>query len=707
VGLLSSFLQPTTQVQAQQATQQGGEARGFESLTAGMVRNGAAAVSPPGSMALATVFACVRVLSESVSMLPLVLYERTKDGRRRADNHPLSVILQSLPNPEITSVELRMALMGHLALWGNAYAQIVRAGGGRVLELWPLRPDSIEIQRAPDGTLVYAYATENGSKTYFPKSEIFHIRGISSDGLMGYSPVATARRSFESANERSQYQSAFYANGARPGGVLRHPGKLSDAAYNRIRSSWETRHQGAANANRVAVLEEGMDYAGVGIPQSDQQFIQQEQLDAARIASIFRVPSHMVNDLERATFSNIEEMSQEFVDYSLAPWFVVWEQAIARDLLTESERRKYYAKHVAQALLRGNATTRSQFYSTGLQWGYFSINDVRGLEDLNSIEGGDQHFVPLNMVPLDQAAAVAAAQAQAQATPVAEQAQRSVEHPEGCTCGAHAQRSLVTVTSETVTPGATRAEEVEDLRVRRVELALAELPLLEDIAQRLVRREVRDVSKALDKYLKKRASGQDEFGQWLKDFYADFNHVVEDAHRAALNSYARQAMLAAASELKQKPKGLTDDLRQFVGEYLSAMGNQWAASSRYQLEALLSDATADGVDPAPLVEERLAGWEKTRPKKHADGQAFEALNAFVIASYGSYKVTRWQWVSSGKSCPFCRSLDGKIAGKEVWFVPAGGSVDAGDGSPAMLIRRNVGHGPLHAGCDCIVVAITG
>ena len=681
------------------------EKRSFDAAFLGAIRGGS--VSPSQAERMAMVFACVRVLAESVAMLPLVLYETTPGGgRERAISHPLYTILKDLPNPEMTSVELRMAMMRHLALYGNAYAQKVRNGSGRLLELWPLRPDQMEIKRAPDGVLVYEYTLEDGKKQYFRQDEIMHIRGLSSDGVTGLSPIATAKREFLASDARSEYAAAFYENGARPGGVLKHPGRLSDTAYGRIRAAWENRHQGPGNANRIAILEEGMDFSDVAIPQSDQQFIEQEKLSASRIAAIFRVPAHMVNDLERATFSNIEEMGQEFVDYTLSPWFVVWEQAISRDLLKPNERPRYYAKHVAQALLRGNAASRAQFYANGLQWGYFSINDVRALEDLNPVEDGDTYFVPMNMVPLEVAvngqSSTVNGQSSTEETPA--DGQRSVEHPAGCTCGQHGRGGRGGQGKSAETSFLTRAEDgQESLRVNRVEMARAQLPILEEIAGRLVRRETRDVRRQLEKSMK--ARGMDDFRAWLEEFYGSFDGVVVDFFRAAMLSYARQAMLAAASELGEKPKGLTTGLREFVNGYLEAMGAQWARSSRLQIEALIDEATAAGTDPAEAVTQRLDGWEETRPGKMADSQAFEALNAFVIASYGSYEITEIRWLASGESCPYCQSLSGRVVGIEKWFIEAGSSIDGGGDLPPMLVRRNTRHGPIHRGCDCITVAV--
>ena len=642
-------------------------------------------------------------------MLPLEVRAREGRGSRAATELPLYSLLHDLPNPEMTSAEMRMALMGHLATWGNAYAQKIPDRAGRWVELWPLAPHRMEVKRAPDGALVYVYRDGGRPKRTFPASEILHIRGLSDDGLIGYSPVAVARRTFERKQAMEQFEEGFYANGAQPGVVLKHPGTLSDKAYSRLLESWEARHKGPSNANKAALLEEGMDVVAMGVPQADAQFLDSQKMTRAEIAGLFRVPSHMINDLDRATFSNIEQMSLEFVIYTLTPWLVLWEQAIGRDLLTADERKRYYAKHKIQALLRGDNASRAAFYSTGLQWGYFSINDVRELEDLGPVANGDANFVPLNMVPLAQAVQGQAGQAGAAANAVRAYAgaDLSDDHGGGCTCGQCGQgaRSLSTLDSErrAEDPDAEDpdADALEDLRVSRVEMARAMEPVLLDVAERMTRREVRDVRRLVDKHLRKRSS--DEFLAALRQFYNEFDGVVADGFRAAMLSYARQAMLAASAELGKKSLGLTDELRAFVDEYLAGMGDGWAASSRVQVEILLAEAADAGEDPAQVLDERLTRWEETKAEKVADRHAFEMLNALVIASYRSHSVRLLRWMASGVSCPFCLQLSGKVAGIEEYFVGEGASLYGGDGAP-MRVSRNVRHGPLHGGCDCIVVA---
>lgn len=378
------------------------EANAWQLIVQALRRGESGPVTPASSMQIAAVFSCVRVLSESIAQLPLKLMEEDGRNRQPAKAHPLYRMLNFLPNPEMTSSEFRLTMMGHLALWGNAYAQIIYDRGGRRRQLWPLRPDRMSVMRGEDGQLIYRYETDKGPE-FFEWSEIMHLRGGSLDGVIGYSPVSLVRRTFELKQRMDEYGAAFWENDARPGTVLKHPKALSEKARSNILNSWEDRHRGPAKTNRPALLEEGLDIVSVGIPQTDAQFLESQKFTRSEIAAIFRVPPHMIGDLERATFSNIEEQAQEFVDYTLAPWIVIWQQAIKRDLLSEEEQDRYYAHFAVQALLRGKHTDRAQFYHTMQQVGAMSPNDIREYEDLNPIDGGDVYLVPLNMQNVEMA----------------------------------------------------------------------------------------------------------------------------------------------------------------------------------------------------------------------------------------------------------------------------------------------------------------
>ena len=362
------------------------------------------------AMQTTAVYACVRILAEAVAGLPLHIYRSRSDGgKERVPQHPLFPLLHDEPNPEMTSFVFRETLMSHLLLWGNAYAQVVRNGRGQVISLYPLLPNKMDVTRSTNGELLYTYyrdADESGIKSEggyvtLRRDEVLHIPGLGFDGLIGYSPIAMAKNAIGMSLATEEYGASFFANGANPGGVLEHPGVIKD--IQRVKDSWNSAYQGSSNAHKVAVLEEGMKFQAIGIPPEEAQFLETRKFQIDEIARIFRVPPHMVGDLEKSSFSNIEQQSLEFVKYTLDPWIVRWEQSLQQSLLLPSEKASLMIRFNLDGLLRGDYQSRMQGYSVGIQNGFYSVNDVRQLEDMNLLEdaeGGNLHFVNGNMVKL-------------------------------------------------------------------------------------------------------------------------------------------------------------------------------------------------------------------------------------------------------------------------------------------------------------------
>ena len=370
-------------------------------------------VDEKSAMQIATVYACVRLLAETVAGLPLHLY-RTKDGgsaKERAMDHPLYKLLYRQPNPEMTSFSFREVMMTHLLLWGNCYAQIIRDGKNGVLGLYPLLPENIEIDRDDKGQIFYIYHAytdekpgENNKDIYFRRDEIFHVPGLGFNGLVGFSPIAMMKNALGTTLAVEKYGSSFFKNGAQPSGVLEHPGVLKDPS--KIRENWSAVYGGANNAHKVAVLEEGMQYKAISLPPEDSQFLSTRQFGVNEICRIFRVPPHMVQDLEHATFSNIEHQSIDFVVHTLTPWLVRFEQAIIKDLLIEGEQDELFPKFNVDGLLRGDYQSRMQGYATGISNGFLSPNDIHRLEnwDLIPVEkGGDDYYLNGGYVKLEDA----------------------------------------------------------------------------------------------------------------------------------------------------------------------------------------------------------------------------------------------------------------------------------------------------------------
>ncbi|HJI56259.1 MAG TPA: phage portal protein [Oscillospiraceae bacterium] len=374
------------------------------------------AVTERSAMQMTAVYSCVRILAEAIAGLLIHLYKYKPDsGKEKAIDHPLYLLLHDEPNPEMSSFVFRETLMTHLLLWGNAYAQVIRNGRNEVVALYPLMPNKMTVDRDEHGHLYYEYQRSNdeaptmkGSTVVLKPTDVLHIPGLGFDGLVGYSPIAMAKNAIGMAIACEEYGAKFFANGAAPGGMLEHPGTIKDPQ--RVRESWQSTFGGSGNSNKIAVLEEGMKYTPIGISPEQAQFLETRKFQINEIARIFRVPPHMVGDLEKSSFSNIEQQSLEFVKYTLDPWVIRWEQSIQRILLTPEEKKSYYVKFNVEGLLRGDYQSRMNGYAIGRQNGWMSANDIRELENLDRIpaeEGGDLYLINGNMLPMKNAGAFA------------------------------------------------------------------------------------------------------------------------------------------------------------------------------------------------------------------------------------------------------------------------------------------------------------
>lgn len=373
-------------------------------------------VTERSAMQMTAVYSCVRILAEAIAGLPLHVYRYNSDGgKAMALDHSLYRLLHDEPNPEMSSFVFRETLMTHLLLWGNAYAQIIRNGKNEIVALYPLMPNKMSVDRDESGHLYYTYyrgsdeAIKNKEfAVTLQPSDVLHIPGLGFDGLVGYSPIAMAKNAIGMAIACEEYGAKFFANGAAPGGVLEHPGTIKDPQ--RVRESWQSTFGGSGNANKIAVLEEGMKYTPIGISPEQAQFLETRKFQINEIARIFRVPPHMVGDLEKSSFSNIEQQSLEFVKYTLDPWVIRWEQSIQRSLLSRDEKAVYFVKFNLEGLLRGDYQSRMNGYAIGRQNGWMSANDIRELENLDRIpaeDGGDLYLINGNMLPLKNAGAFA------------------------------------------------------------------------------------------------------------------------------------------------------------------------------------------------------------------------------------------------------------------------------------------------------------
>lgn len=346
------------------------------------------------AMGLSAYFGCLRNIGEDVAKLPAHVYRRSGQNRTEVD-HPLHYLLNVEPNPDMSAMDFRQTITAHAAGMGNGYAEIVADAGARPLAFWPMDPDTVHPKR--EGGRLYYEVRVGGEVTILLPYQVLHLRGLAPDGIGGYNIPQLAREALGAALASQKFAAAFYGNGTWLGGVLEHPAALTDTALKHLRETWTERHGGAGKAHKPAILEEGMTYKQLGIAPEQAQMLETRQFGVEEVCRYFRMPPHKVQHLLRATFSNIEHQGLEYVGDCLMPWLIRWEQELKRKCFSAVSERALFVKHNATALLRADAKTRAEYYSTLLQNGVYSINEVRALEEMNAIEHGDDHRVQVNM----------------------------------------------------------------------------------------------------------------------------------------------------------------------------------------------------------------------------------------------------------------------------------------------------------------------
>ncbi len=385
----------------------------LESLGGGLPVSGAR-VTQDSALGISAYYAAIRVISESLASLPLFPFERlAPKGRRQATDHPLYRILSKSPNPWMTSFQFRETMGGHLCVRGNFFANIEHSANGQPKNLWPLRPDRMGHPVVSEaGTLLYPYTTPDGETQHLAQRDVLHIRGLSDDGIMGYSPLTLHRETLGHAIATQEYGSRFFGQGARPGGVLETPNKLNPETATRMAQSWVDGHQGLSNAHRIAVLEEGVHWQSIGMSNDDAEYLESRKFSVAEIARIYRVPPHMIGDVDRSTSwgTGIEQMTIGFVTFTLLPWLERIEQQLDKDLLLTNEQSRYYIKHIVAGLLRGDIATRQAFYSAMIDRGVYNPDDIREMEDQNPLPDGlgEDYRVALNTQIVGQEAPMTA-----------------------------------------------------------------------------------------------------------------------------------------------------------------------------------------------------------------------------------------------------------------------------------------------------------
>jgi HK97 family phage portal protein len=621
-------------------------------------------VNEKTAIQVVAVFACIRLLAETIGSLPFPVYERLSKGKRKARDHPLYTILHDLPNPEMTAMDFKICMMVNCLLYGTAYAEKVKDRAGDLMELWPISSTRVIPSRNSNNDLVYKIRMPDGTEQIWSQDRMFRVNWVTANGITGYKPLEIAKEAIGAAIATNTFSNMYFSNGTATGGIVEYPGRMSDPAYDRYKKDFAGKYTGVGNSHRIIFLEEGLKFTKITTPPNDSQMLETRKFHVEEAARLFNVPPHMIMDMARATFNNIEHQSINFSEYSIRPWAVRWEQSIFRDLIRPEERRLYFAEILLDGLVRGDLESRYKAYATGRQWGWLSADDVREKENMNPLSGGqgDIYMVPMNMIPANQAKMLD------EPDPEANNRQASIIE----------NREKRTAT-------------------QRAKLASANKRIFRDVGKRIVKREVADIRNNF-----KKLRDATDFKSWLAEFYNNHDWIKRTYMPVAM-TYAEMMQETAASELDSEVTDIMkSEMETFIDDYTETFAARHSGSSKGQLIKVVDDAVAAGEEPVDMVEARLQEWEQKRPDKIARDETVRISGAVVRLSFAALGVKKLVWRNTGsKTCPYCEQLNGRVVGIDQPFILQGDFVEADDGSGLRVYGPKM-HAPIHEGCQCQV-----
>lgn len=360
-------------------------------------------VTVNSALGVPAVYTCVNILANSIAKLPFQTFKKTNEGRVRDKKHAVAKVLETRPNPYQSPFKFKHLVETHRNTWGNAYININWGADGRPKELWLLNPAVTEpYVDVTTNTLWYHTTLPNGQFVKIGYGDIIHLTALSTDGVKGKPPIQVAREAIGSSQAAQKFKGKFYKNGASNSGVLKVPGMLNAEAKDVVRDEWEKANTGLNNAQRIAILDAGLEFQSISMPLKDAQFVEGMKYDKTDIAMLYNIPMHMVNELDRSTHNNIEQQSLDYIQNTLSPIIKQWEEEFTYQLFSERELKRYYSKFNLTSLLRADQKSRSEFYKTMWEIGGFDINKILELEDMDGIgEMGEKRFVSLNYTTLD------------------------------------------------------------------------------------------------------------------------------------------------------------------------------------------------------------------------------------------------------------------------------------------------------------------
>ncbi|MFA5463931.1 MAG: phage portal protein [Methanofastidiosum sp.] len=628
-------------------------------------------VNEDTAMRQSAVYGCVRILAETIASLPLNVYERLKNGKNKKIDHPLYYLLHDKPNKYMTSFSWRETVMATLLLRGNSINQIIRNNRGDIIEIYPLPYNRARVE-IKDGNVIYTYNDNNGDKI-FDNNEVLHIPGLSLNGIIGISPIQYAREAIAYSTALEEFGELFFENRTNIGGVATHPGKLSEQGSKNLRQSINENYAGLGNSYKVMLLEEGLKFEPITIAPADAQYLELRKFQLEEIARIYRVPLHLLQNLDRATFGNIEHQSIDFAVHTIRPWLVRIEQAFNTKLFKENEIGKYFSEFVIDGLLRGDTATRWEAYTKALQNGVYSPNDVLELENRNPYPGGDRHFIQLNMQPIDN--------------PI------SLENKNIVIDGQEI-RIFPEVKED--------KKAIEDRQLRssksKFKTAQAYKGLFNQMTVRILKREKKDILDIAKKSFNSRDS--QVFNEQIDLYYQSHRDFVKKQAKPIISTYSKAVAAEAADEV-----GVNPDLEfdRYLEKYNEGFAANYTKKNSLELKNKVAKAISEDEDPVEIVEKKLSEWEEKRPDDVATEQTVKLMGAISLLVYKIVGITKYRLINaSGKSCPYCEELDGQIIGVDKYIAVDG--QELGDGENIMVVNGNIKYPPIHQGCCCMVVA---
>lgn len=550
-------------------------------------------ITPERAIQYSAILACSRILSEGLASVPLFTYQRLEDGKKKAMDHSLYNILHLQPNEEMTSFSFRETMMLHLLFWGNFYAEIVENRAGQVIALWPLLPWKMTVFRGDNYQLKYSYRLPDNTDTIIPKDKVLHIPGMSFDGLVGKSLISCAREAIGLGLALEEFGARFFKQGTQFGGFIRHPKTISDKSEANLKAALKEKYRGLSNAHRIIILEEGMEFSPNFIPLHDAQFLESRKFQKNEIAMIFNVSPHLLKDLDRATFNNIEHLGIEHVVYTLRPWCVRIEQSMTIKLLTSIERNLYFVEFLLDGLLRGDIASRYAAYAIGKQWGWLSSDDIRELENMNPLpEGqGKVYWMPLNMIDAKQVG-----QMKALPSPDEQQNNQNNQNPRDLT-----------------------------LKSR---IAANYRGLFEETILRVVKFERSNILKVASSIFGKKSFKLASFTDYLEEFYKDNYDEINKRTRPVIDTYGK----AIADSESFMMNSVVDNigLDKLMSEYGQDFNKRYIASSKSKINEIAQNAITNNLDPYKEIENNFNEMEQTRPQRVASEETIKIVEAVSL-----------------------------------------------------------------------------